>query len=181
MRPLAGALALCALLAVAATAATAAPLPRLAVLPARGSAPRPRLDTGDRRLAPPPGARAPAEGGAGARALVENGAGAAQNFAYRGGRIMTGTPKVHFIWYGGWAPDAPARDILREMVDGMSGSGYAAILKEYYELDFASGAKTFASGRVRVLRALQAAGSRTPPPLLFASSSSSAAAAAARR
>jgi hypothetical protein len=51
--------------------------------------------------------------------------------SYHGGPVMTGTPNVHFIWYGNWSGNS-ATSLLPTEVSGLSGSTYEAINGTYY-------------------------------------------------
>jgi hypothetical protein len=60
--------------------------------------------------------------------------------SYHGGPVMTGTPNVHFIWYGNWSGNS-ATTLLPNLISGLSGSPYEAINSTYY-----NGSGTHVSG-----------------------------------
>jgi hypothetical protein len=62
--------------------------------------------------------------------------------SYHGGPVMTGTPSIHFIWYGNWSGNT-ATTILPNLVTGLSGSSYEAINATYY-----NGSNQHVSGNV---------------------------------
>jgi hypothetical protein len=51
--------------------------------------------------------------------------------SYHGGPVMTGTPNIHYIWYGNWSGNT-ATTLLPSLITGLSGSGYEAINGTYY-------------------------------------------------
>ncbi|GAC1338181.1 MAG: hypothetical protein NVSMB23_05580 [Myxococcales bacterium] len=62
---------------------------------------------------------------AASRALAQAGpsSSAQRPVRYHGGPVLRGTVGVYFIWYGAW-PEGGAREILPDLVRGLSGSGY---------------------------------------------------------
>lgn len=51
---------------------------------------------------------------------------------YYGGPVLLGSPNVYFIWYGNWkGSNTPG--ILEDLIKGYSGTGYAAIMTDYYQ------------------------------------------------
>lgn len=56
--------------------------------------------------------------------------------ASRGGKVMTGAPNIHLIWYGNWAQsngsdNAGGQQIVREFMSGIGNSPYLAINSTY--------------------------------------------------
>ena len=51
---------------------------------------------------------------------------------YQGGPLITRTPNVYLIWYGGWANNS-ARSILTEFITSLGGSPYYNINTTYYD------------------------------------------------
>ena len=49
---------------------------------------------------------------------------------WRGGPVMTGVVPIHFIWYGNWGTNT-AQNLLPQLVDDLSGSGYEHINTTY--------------------------------------------------
>jgi hypothetical protein len=49
-----------------------------------------------------------------------------QKLEYHDGPVMTGTPTVYFIWYGGWGT-SPTPPILTDFITSLGGSSYFAI------------------------------------------------------
>jgi hypothetical protein len=50
-------------------------------------------------------------------------ASAVHDVRYHGGPVLGGTVAIYFIWYGSW-PETGAREILPDLLRGLTGSGY---------------------------------------------------------
>lgn len=55
---------------------------------------------------------------------------------YHGGKVMTGAPNIHIIWYGNWAQsngsdNAAGQQIVRNFMSGIGNSPYLAINTTY--------------------------------------------------
>src|SRR2546430_954770 len=68
-----------------------------------------------------------------------HGGGGGNGISYHGGPVMTGTPTIHYIWYGSWS--SGSQSILNNLVSGLNGSPYEAINGTYY-----NGSNTHVSG-----------------------------------
>jgi archaellum component FlaF (FlaF/FlaG flagellin family) len=68
----------------------------------------------------------PAKGEAG-----KGGGGHTVAITYHGGPVMTGTPSIHYIWYGNWSGNT-ATTILTDLANGIGGSPYEQINATYY-------------------------------------------------
>lgn len=62
--------------------------------------------------------------------------------SYHGGPVMTGTPSIHYIWYGNWSGNT-ATTILTDLANGLGGSPYEQINATYY-----NGSNVHVSGNV---------------------------------
>jgi hypothetical protein len=51
--------------------------------------------------------------------------------SYHGGPVMTGTPSIHYIWYGNWSGNT-ATTILTDLASHLGGSSYEQINATYY-------------------------------------------------
>src|SRR5690349_19343249 len=63
-------------------------------------------------------------------AKAHHGGGGGNGISYHGGPVMTGTPTIHFIWYGNWS--SSSQSLLNNLVNGLNGSTYEAINATYY-------------------------------------------------
>jgi hypothetical protein len=62
--------------------------------------------------------------------------------SYHGGPVMTGTPNLHYIWYGNWSGNS-ATTLLTSLAQSLGGSSYEAINGTYY-----NGSNTHVSGQL---------------------------------
>jgi hypothetical protein len=57
--------------------------------------------------------------------------GGGNGISYHGGPVMTGTPNMHYIWYGNWSGNS-ATTILTSFIQSLGGSAYEGINTTYY-------------------------------------------------
>jgi hypothetical protein len=57
--------------------------------------------------------------------------GGGNGISYHGGPVLTGTPNVHYIWYGNWSGNN-ATSILTSFIQNLGGSAYEGINTTYY-------------------------------------------------
>lgn len=72
----------------------------------------------------------------------KGGGGKVVAISYHGGPVMTGTPSIHYIWYGNWSGNT-AVQILTDLASSIGGSSYEQINATYY-----NGSNTHVSGNI---------------------------------
>ena len=77
-----------------------------------------------------------------AKGEASRGGGHTVAISYHGGPVMTGTPSIHYIWYGNWSGNT-ATTILTDLANSLGGSSYEAINATYY-----NGSGTHVSGNI---------------------------------